>query len=396
MVAAAFGTLIACDARSGPAGPSNVDVVELLAPRLALGSQRPEDGKRIGSSILQAPGSTLTFRLAIPSEARLRGRLASERDPVEGGAVVRVLAREGELRRSTLAGPVPQSFDLEIPGDAGRLVAVELVASSELASPLLWQDLRIEGRRPVRPRPALGPRARYNVIVLVFDSLRADHLAPWDPGASTPHVRALAEQGVTFLEARSAASWTRPSIASLLTSTSPMTHGVNRIGEGLPSWLPYLPEHLSQHGYTTIGVTHSAQISPEAGFARGFGSLEILYERDLRTAYAREPSAEGRARLVFEKHVAPELDRLGDRPFFLYVHEMDPHYPYDPPAPWGEQALRDYAGPLPRGADVPRLVVEQPEWLDAADVAHLNALYRAEIAFMPRDRASSDSASTMR
>ena len=66
-----------------------------------------------------------------------------------------------------------------------------------------------------------------SLVMLVIDTLRADHVGAWGyPFDTTPVIDRYAEQGVRFTRAFTTAAWTRPAMASLLTGLFARTTGV--------------------------------------------------------------------------------------------------------------------------------------------------------------------------
>src|SRR5262249_56765880 len=95
-------------------------------------------------------------------------------------------------------------------------------------------------------------RARPNVILVLIDTLRADHLSCYGyERHTTPVLDAFATEGVLFSHAFAQSSWTKPSTASLLTSTYPTMHQMNLEKAKLPESALLLPEALHAAGYTT-------------------------------------------------------------------------------------------------------------------------------------------------
>jgi arylsulfatase A-like enzyme len=208
------------------------------------------------------------------------------------------------------------------------------------------------------PAPATVARAAVpagapNVLLIVVDTLRADHLSCY--GASpvrTPHVDALAAEGLRYADAFSQASWTRPSIATILTGLYPSSHGAIHKADKLPDRVDTLAEVLQRGGYRTIGFADNANISPAFNFQQGFD--EYHYLAPAFFFGASEPAAQltlyGGLRLVRERFLARRmdvqnyyqpaevvtatvrrwLDGRGEarEPLFLFVHYMDPHDPY--------------------------------------------------------------------
>lgn len=119
------------------------------------------------------------------------------------------------------------------------------------------------------------------VILIVVDTLRADHVGVYGRAArdATPNLDRFARRGSWFLDARSAAPWTPPSIQSLLTSLDPAVHGLDRDASEyvrriprLPAAALPLPELLAASGFRTAAITGGGGVNRLYGFDRGFGS----------------------------------------------------------------------------------------------------------------------------
>jgi choline-sulfatase len=239
------------------------------------------------------------------------------------------------------------------------------------------RGLRVAAADLPSPRASLT-RGRYDVLVILFDSLRADEVGR--AGDATPTLDALADEGVSFSSARAPASWTRPAVASLLSSVSPTTHGVSLLTDGLPQDVPYLPELLSKSGYYTAVLTHSSQLAPRFGFGRGLDHLERFYTRAKYAEYQALTTPGARADWDFEHGFAPVLAAAAaeDRPWFVYLHEMDPHDPYEPPPPY-DTRYTEGADPKAKPTGPAHYMVTG---FDATDIARLHGLYRGEVTFM--------------
>ena len=206
--------------------------------------------------------------------------------------------------------------------------------------------------------------ARPNIILVVIDTLRADHLQSYGYVRETaPRFAGLAKQGVLFERVIAASSWTKPSMVSLMTSLAPDRHGVRRGTDVMPESLPTLAEALRHGGYRTIGINANPWLIERFGLARGFDAYESPIWADARALNGR----------------ALDLASQGSRPVFLYLHYMDVHAPYRPDARFfAEPPL-----PLPGGerisdADLERMY--RKEGLDAPGVAlRVRRLYEAEI-----------------
>jgi arylsulfatase A-like enzyme len=157
-----------------------------------------------------------------------------------------------------------------------------------------------------------------NVVLVVIDTLRRDHLATYGyPRNTAPFLDGLARQGAAF-EAITPASWTKPATVSLLTGLHPVHHqAVDRL-DRIPPGALTLAERLRSAGYHTFGVSANGWVSHPFGFDRGFDHF-LLADNIKAPALNRQ--------------LLPQLDRLKP-PFFLYVHYIDPHLPYEPEVAW--------------------------------------------------------------
>jgi arylsulfatase A-like enzyme len=152
-----------------------------------------------------------------------------------------------------------------------------------------------------------------SVVLFVIDTLRADRVGAYGYRLpTTPQIDALARESVLFEQAYAPAPWTLPSVVSLLTSTYACEHGVTVDGLALHPDIPTLAERLAEAGYATASLHANAYAGSLSGLDRGFAVSELL------------PHTEG-------DQVEGWLDRVGDRPFFLYVHNVEPHDAYVAP-----------------------------------------------------------------
>jgi choline-sulfatase len=226
------------------------------------------------------------------------------------------------------------------------------------------------------------PHAK-NVVFILVDTLRADHLGVYGYGRDTsPTLDAFARQGVLFQSARSQASCTYPSVNSMITGRYPAVFLAQPDGYlGIPEWIPSLAEILKQNGYRTAAVSASAvvrntpsQFNPGGGFGRGFD----VFQEDCvwkNAACVNEQAFE-------------QLRADDSKPFFLYLHYLEPHGPYHPPADFQR---RFATGPTPEKAFIRNgnpnpiadfLYKKEPDpGVTPADLQYLKNLYDDEIAY---------------
>ncbi len=188
-----------------------------------------------------------------------------------------------------------------------------------------------------------------NVLVVVFDALRADHVSAYGYArATSPGVDRVAAAGVLFENAHSTSSWTLPSHASLLTGRATYEHGAEK--HALDHRWRTLGEALQQRGYRTLGVSANTYFFVRRwGFGAGFHRFEDYFHSWksmlLRTLYGRKLEQFVFYRVgdrdIFDRKRAPEvnrsvlrwLDRDAARPFFAFLNYYDLHDPYVPPQP---------------------------------------------------------------
>ena len=187
--------------------------------------------------------------------------------------------------------------------------------------------------RSLDHRPA-GP----NVLLIVIDALRADHVGCYGyERPTTPFLDELASRGTLFEDAYAAANMTRMSVPSILTGVPPASHGGRELGDPADPWFLSIAELLQDRGWATVFLGPNPSLDPVFGNFYGFDTyfsddfFHARFWRDLRRG--------GSKRAASAAHLnATLLDwlsrRRGERPFFAYVHYRDVHGPYTPPAPY--------------------------------------------------------------
>jgi arylsulfatase A-like enzyme len=187
--------------------------------------------------------------------------------------------------------------------------------------------------RPVSPveiPERLAAPGRPNLVLIVVDTLRADYTTPYGFSEDTsPELARWAERGVLFERVRSQSSWTKMSMASLLTSLWPRSHGVREAQDGLADEAVTLAEVLKDAGYATYGVQTNGWLHQSFGFHQGFD--RYMFPKTGGDPRLGRPSLWPHADRVVEE--AERLIEAHDRsrPFFLYLHFMDVHEYAAPP-----------------------------------------------------------------
>jgi arylsulfatase A-like enzyme len=237
-----------------------------------------------------------------------------------------------------------------------------------------------------------------NVLVIVVDTLRADHVSAYGyPRLTTPNLDRLASQGVLFANAIAPCSWSLPSHVSLVTGRYQFEHGVESVqpepwmGWGNSSFrgYPTLGEALEKSGYRTSAFSaNRVYFTSNLGFGRAFLHFEDYFhsaaDAFVRTLYGREfarrylsrsdkslvhrtllrlgftslvdrdtegwvrgsPSGVRKRAAVVNAELLHWIDRDRQRPFFAFLNYMDVHHPYGAPvgypqSPWNHGTAID-------------------------------------------------------
>ena len=127
-------------------------------------------------------------------------------------------------------------------------------------------------REDERPLPPAGSP---NVLLIVLDTVRADHLSLYGYGRTTSKtLERIAKQGIRFDQARAAAPWTLASHATIFTGRWPHELGVQWMYPLSGNFLT-LAEYLGARGYATAGfVGNTFYCSYDSGLNRGFGHYD--------------------------------------------------------------------------------------------------------------------------
>jgi choline-sulfatase len=215
--------------------------------------------------------------------------------------------KAGQMNLSVMA----QTTEPLLPGQAGLLLRKARLESSQ-PSPSPTQT-------PEVGQPQSEIKTKPNVILVVVDTLRSDALGCYGAkNANTPHFDALAADGVRFANCMAQSSWTKSAMASIMTATLPQKHLTEDFPDVLAPWYPKLSKLLLDNGYDTRAIVSNPFVGKEFGFADGFEGFLQQNEAD---AHQITRAALG------------QLEKLGpEKPFFLYLHVLDPHLPYSPPA----------------------------------------------------------------
>ncbi|MCO6430855.1 MAG: sulfatase [Deltaproteobacteria bacterium] len=184
---------------------------------------------------------------------------------------------------------------------------------------------------------SLSSGKKQNVLIILIDTLRADHLGHHGYERDTsPNLDKFASENMNFSYGVSPSAWTPPSVASLFTGMYASVHGHMPLKEGkgskfskLDDSFTTLAEVMKEAGYDTAAISANPLVSEKFGLHQGF---------NLFVSPGRELAEKVNARtLKYLNDLRPK-----DKPFFLYVHYMDPHFPYGAP----DQYKDMFSGPI--------------------------------------------------
>lgn len=169
-----------------------------------------------------------------------------------------------------------------------------------------------------------------DILLITVDTLRPDHLGLYGYERDTsPEIDRWFEDAAIFERAYTTNAHTPPSVVSILTGQLPQEHGVRLFYQLLPEGVRLIPDHLPDSYQTAAFVSNVALTEEALGIASHFDHFDdrVDEKEPLRKVYERNASRTTNAVLLWlAEHRAPE------RPLFLWVHYIDPHGPYRPPA----------------------------------------------------------------
>ena len=286
--------------------------------------------------------------------------------------LVSAAVRRSAARRGPIAASVAATVAMLIAGGLASIVT-NVVAGGPAEKPA------------AAPSTAKGP----NVVLIIADTLRADHLGAYGSrDVATPAIDSLAADGVVFDKAFAQSSWTRPSIATILTGLYPGSHSVMHKTDLLPGDVVTVAEAMKQGGYRTSGFVTNINVAPSFNFQQGFDEYQYLAPDFFfgATDSGSKLALYSLMRLIRERflskqkfvsHYYQDADTVNetslpwlagheDERFFVVIHYMDPHDPYFE-IPYNGRAVArvDTPNPAPeRAEELRKLYASNIEYLD--------------------------------
>jgi arylsulfatase A-like enzyme len=311
-----------------------------------------------------------------------------------------------------LRGPRPKRHAEEIPAPtasgfapAGRLAFAAAVAILVLAAgAVLDRTAQFAASRP----PPAGA-AKPNVILIVMDTVRGDHVSVNGYGRpTTPNLERMARTATVYARAVAPGNHTLPSHASLFTGLYPASHGAHPVaaadrrtpsaeGLALGSRFQTLAEILSARGYLTAAVAANyAFVSSGYNLDQGFDLFATRFSRCAPPSPSAlvgaaagwsdpVPGKEYFSAAEINRDVVPLVERLSRHanPFFQFVNYMDAHGPYTPPPPYDRKFPgKDLDFDPARFQTLRDLILQQRHQISRRERAHILSQYDGGIAFL--------------
>ncbi len=338
-------------------------LVDAIARRLPFAPR--SEPAAVAAGVVLAVGSAAWLALTIVrgesggwrSPARLAGAAACLLGAIPAAAILGSIARPlvAVLGQRLAAGPlVPRAVPMVLGALLLGSAAVTLPGFSLSAIPADVEYAKLSGREA-----SPGP----NVVLVTVDTLRADALGCYGyPRPTSPFLDSLAAAGSRFDDPVSPAAWTKPSTATILTGLYPSRHGALYHGSSLmvPDGGKTLAESFQAAGFVTAGFVSNPNVKKIFAFDRGFDEFFDSPVEDTLSLAALRDSFVGRilkelTRYQFNwkyendvremnRHVFSWLQQNHGQRFFLYLHYIDPHEPYSPPAAYEKEFAGDHPG----------------------------------------------------
>jgi arylsulfatase A-like enzyme len=233
-------------------------------------------------------------------------------------------------------------------GSRKRLLSGGITIFLSVSVFLFTRIFMVSQERPqFKNSPGNDAKIPSNIIILLVDSLRPDHLSAYGyPLPTSPTIDRLAQDGVLFFNCYAASTWTVPTHTSIFTGLYPSSHGNYSMYSSLNASIPTLAELLAGKGYRTASLFDNKLLGSRYGLSRGFQSaLGVDNEKKVSLTILRlwERMRRNRSMSKTILQVADKWISYGShpgQPFFLFVNFMDAHVPYRPKKPYIDGFLR--------------------------------------------------------
>jgi len=216
---------------------------------------------------------------------------------------------------------------------------------------------------------------KFNVVIVTFDTTRADHIGAYNNENYTPVLDQLASDSIVFEKAVAPIAITLPSHSTIMTGKVPFVHGVRDNGLfNLAQEQTTLAEILKGSGYNTAATIGSFPLTSQFGINQGFDFFNDHITQNREDMFGE--FSETKNHLFFDERKAsqvneviiPWIEENSASPFFVWFHYFDPHHPHEPPAPYNHSFIHDlYKGEIAYSDESLGKVIEQLKRLNVYD-----------------------------
>ena len=242
-------------------------------------------------------------------ELRGRGAIEIVRQQTAGEALT---AKKVVLQSSLFSGKIPLDLELSSPG----MFTITAKKGSFNISHFSFQGTQLP-----REKAKTTFRSPPNIYIVLSDACQASHLQTYGYHRKTsPGIDALAADAMVYENAYANASFTRASVATMLTGIYPDSQKAHFLLNAIPKKLLTMPEYLKARGYATAFFCSTVMLSPPFGFTQGIDDY-------ISISAAGNPDHDD----SIQKQFAKWLDKTA-KPQFAYMHFIHPHLPKVPPA----------------------------------------------------------------
>lgn len=284
--------------------------------------------------------------------------ILEENDPVTFRVVVKYEnTRKEVFSKEILNTDAWEDAKIDLSKWSGKNVEISFQTDSAKENIAFWSNLIIY----------TPPKKRFNVIIVLEDTLRADHMSCYGYFRETTPVKdKFIKKGVLFQHAFSQATMTRPSCPTIMTSLYPSATGVWHFSEMLDDTYLTLAEIMRSQGFATASFIQNGNAGPYAGLHQGFSNL------------FGEGAMGTRAEQIYGEKLYRWIETHSDSNIFLYLHLNDPHGPYDPPKPFDAWYREAPPGKTLMERDTYH---HDPKWVKTPTLEGRRILYDGEIRY---------------
>ena len=248
---------------------------------------------------------------------------------------------------------------------------------------------------------------KYNILLLTIDCFRFDRISAngYEKSTTQNLDKFITQEGINFTQTIAGGPSTMAAFPCLFTSSYPVMYGGTR---SLSDERTTISEVLVQEGYNTIGLSSNPYITPEFGYDRGFDTfwdsvkrtrgrdrkIELLSKvisRDstlwgvlrkmARSSEVRQKKGLYPPASVMNEKILNEISKRSGKPFFVWAHYMDLHYPYN----FGQIDLKPFLTFQPSGSDIAAILtklMEASQKFSEQERQLVNAIYDASLHYV--------------